>query len=62
VFIHPIIELERDQLISGIAQTVNVAQTCSGLYTSWAAQFGAGDSSGLQAHLLEELIERGEDI
>jgi hypothetical protein len=62
VFIHPFRELERDQLISGIAQTVNVAQTYGGLYTSGAAQFGAGDSSGLQAQLLEELLERGEDI
>lgn len=62
VFIHPLKELERDQLISGIAQTVNVAQTYGSLYTSGAAQFGAGDSSGLQAQLLEELLERGEDI
>jgi hypothetical protein len=62
VFIHPLKELERDQLISGIAQTVNVAQTYGGLYTSGAAQFGAGDSSGLQAQLLEELLEKGQDI
>lgn len=62
VFIHPLKELERDQLISGIAQTVNVAQTYGGLYTSGAAQFGAGDSSGLQAQLLERLLEKGQDI
>lgn len=62
VFIHPLKELERDQLISGIAQTVNVAQTYGGLYTSGAAQFGAGDSSGLQAQLLERLLDKGEDI
>ena len=62
VFIHPLKELERDQLISGIAQTVNVAQTYGGLYTSGAAQFGAGDSSGLQAQLLERLLQKGEDI
>lgn len=62
VFIHPLKELERDQLISGIAQTVNVAQTYGSLYTSGAAQFGAGDSSGLQAQLLEELLQRGQDI
>ncbi len=62
VFIHPFRELERDQLISGIAQTVNVAQTYGGLYTSGAAQFGAGDSSGLQAQLLERLLKKGEDI
>ena len=62
VFIHPLRELEKDQLISGIAQTVNVAQTYGELYTSGAGQFGAGDSGGLQAELLEELLERGEDI
>jgi len=62
VFIHPLRELERDQLISGIAQTVNVAQTYGGLYTSGAAQFGAGDSSGLQAQLLQRLLDKGEDI
>ena len=62
VFLHPMRELERDQLISGIAQTVNVAQTYGGLYTSGAAQFGAGDSSGLQAQLLERLLDKGEDI
>ena len=62
VFIHPLKELERDQFISGIAQTVNVAQTYGGLYTSGAGQFGAGDSSSLQAQLLQELLDRGEDI
>ena len=62
VFIHPLKELERDQFISGVAQTVNVAQTYGGLYTSGAAQFGAGDSSGLQAQLLQELLDLGEDI
>lgn len=62
VFIHPLKELERDQLISGIAQTVNVAQTYGGLYSSGAAQFGAGDSSGLQAQLLQRLLDKGEDI
>lgn len=62
VFLHPFKELERDQFISGIAQTVNVAQTYGGLYTSGASQFGAGDSSGLQAQLLQRLLEQGEDI
>lgn len=62
VFIHPFRELERDQLISGIAQTVNVAQTYGGLYTSGAGQFGAGDSAGLQAQLLQRLLDKGEDI
>ena len=62
IFIHPFKELERDQLISGLAQTVNVAKTYGTLYTSGAGQFGAGDSGNLQRELLEELLERGQDI
>lgn len=61
-FIHPLRELQRDQLISGIAQTVNVAKTYGTLYSSGAGQFGAGDSGDLQAELLERLLEQGEDI
>ncbi|WP_341368657.1 hypothetical protein [Yoonia sp. BS5-3] len=62
IFIHPFKELERDQLISGLAQTVNVAKTYGTLYTSGAGQFGAGDSGNLQRELIEELLERGQDI
>lgn len=62
VFLHPFKELERDQLISGLAQTVNVAKTYGTLYTSGAGQFGAGDSGNLQRDLIEELLERGQDI
>lgn len=62
VFIHPLRELEKDQLISGIAQTVNVAQSYGTLYSSGAIQFGAGDSGDLQAELLRRLLEQGEEI
>ncbi len=62
VFIHPFAELERDQLISGIAQTVNVAKSYGTLYSSGAGQFGAGDSGRLQRQLIEELLDRGQDI
>ena len=62
VFLHPFKELERDQLISGLAQTVNVAKTYGTLFTSGAGQFGAGDSGNLQRDLIEELLERGQDI
>jgi hypothetical protein len=62
VFLHPFKELERDQLISGIAQTVNVAKTYGSLYTSGAGQFGAGDSGALQQDLIQELLQRGQDI
>ena len=62
VFIHPFRELERDQFISGIAQTVNIAKTYGSLYTGGAAQFGRGDSGDLQRQLIEDLLERGQDI
>lgn len=62
VLLHPFRELERDQLISGIAQTVNVANTYGTLYSSGAGQFGSGDSADLQRELLEDLLERGQDI
>lgn len=62
VYLHPFKELERDQLISGIAQTVNVAKTYGALYTSGAGLFGAGDSGDLQRDLIEELLEKGQDI
>ena len=62
VFIHPFKELERDQLISGIAQTVNIAKTYGSLYTGGATQFGGGDSGTLQRDLIDKLLERGQDI
>lgn len=62
VFIHPFAELEKNQLISGLAQTVNIAQTYGSLYTGGAAQFGAGDSGDLQRALIEELLDKGQDI
>jgi hypothetical protein len=62
VFLHPFKELERDQFISGVAQTVNVAKTYGSLYSSGAGQFGAGDSGNLQRELIERLLEQGEEI
>ncbi|SHH02211.1 hypothetical protein SAMN05444003_1693 [Cognatiyoonia sediminum] len=43
VYIHPFAQLERDQFISGIAQTVNIANSYGTLFSGGAAQFGAGD-------------------
>ncbi|MEO1154058.1 MAG: hypothetical protein AAFV31_05335 [Pseudomonadota bacterium] len=62
VFIHPMRALERDQLISGIAQTVNIAKTYGTLYSGGAMQFGGGDSPGLQRQLIDRLLEKGQDI
>jgi hypothetical protein len=62
VFLHPFKELERDQFISGVAQTVNVAKTYGSLYSSGAGQFGSGDSGDLQRELIERLLDRGQEI
>ncbi|WP_170465687.1 hypothetical protein [Ruegeria arenilitoris] len=61
-FIHPLSRLNKEQLISGLAQTVNIANTYGTLYTGGAAEFGGGDSQDLQRALIEELLKKGEEI
>lgn len=62
VFIHPLSPLEKDQFISGLGQTVNIAKTYGTFYSGGAVQFGGGDSNDLQRALIEELLKKGEDI
>ncbi len=62
VFIHPLSPLEKDQLISGLGQAVNLAKTYGGLYTGGAMSFGGGDSVPLQRQLIDRLLKRGEEI
>jgi hypothetical protein len=62
VFIHPLRELRRDQLLSGLAQTVTLAQTYGTFYASGATSFGAGDSGALHQDLLDRLRERGQEL
>ncbi|CAD0184788.1 hypothetical protein RUESEDTHA_01671 [Ruegeria sp. THAF57] len=61
-FIHPLSKLDKDQLISGLAQTVNIAKTYGTLYSGGAAEFGGGDSQDLQRELIDELLKKGEEI
>ncbi len=61
-FIHPLASLQKDQLISGLAQTVNIAATYGTSYTGGAIQFGGGDSDELQRQLIEDLLKKGEEI
>lgn len=61
-YIHPFGPLEKDQLISGIGQVVNLAQTYGTLYSGGAMQFGGGDSGALQRQLIDELLKKGEEI
>lgn len=62
VFIHPLAALERDQLLSGLIQTVNVARTYGQTYSGGAQVFGGGDSNGIFRELFEELKKKGEAL
>jgi hypothetical protein len=62
VFIHPLSPLQKNQLLSGLAQTVNLAQTYGTLYSGGANVFGGGDSNQLYRELFDELLRKGEDI
>lgn len=61
-FIHPLSPLQKDQLISGIGQVVNLAQSYGTLYSSGAMLYGGGDSGALQRALIDELLKKGEEI
>lgn len=61
-FIHPLSPLEREQFISALIQTVNLARTYGTLYSGGAQTFGGGDSNGLYQELFNELLRKGEDI
>ncbi|MGK7652694.1 hypothetical protein ACSQ76_09855 [Roseovarius sp. B08] len=61
-YIHPLRPLEKDQLISGLGQVVNLVQTYGTLYTGGAMQFGGGDSGALQRDLIDELLKKGEEL
>lgn len=57
-FIHPLAELTDETLISGLAQTVTLAQTYGDTYTSGAIMFGSGDTRGL----MQELLDLGQEL
>lgn len=61
-FIHPLSPLEKDQLISGLGQVVNLAQSYGTLYSGGALQYGGGDSGALQRALIDDLLKKGEEI
>ncbi len=61
-FIHPLSPLQRDQLISGLGQTVNLALTYGSFYTGGAMSFRGGDSGEIHRDLIERLLERGEEL
>lgn len=62
VFIHPLGPLEKDQLISALIQTVNVARTYGQAFSGGAQVFGGGDSNGIYRDLFDELQKRGQEL
>jgi hypothetical protein len=62
VFIHPLAALQKDQFLSGLAQTVNLARTYGQSYSGGAQIFGGGDSAALYRDLIEELRKKGEAL
>lgn len=62
VFIHPLSPLEREQLLSGLVQTINVARTYGQTYSGGAQIFGGGDSQDIYRGLLEELLKKGQEL
>lgn len=62
VFIHPLSPLEKDQFLSGLVQTVNVAKSYGQTYSGGAAVFGGGDSGQIYRDLFEELKKKGEAL
>lgn len=61
-FIHPLSPLGKDELLSGLGQTVNLATSYGGLYASGGLVFQGGDSAPLQRRLIEDLLKQGEDL
>ncbi len=62
VFIHPLSPLKKDQFVSGLGQTVNLAKTYGTFYTGGALTYGGGDSGGLHRQLIDDLQEKVEPI
>lgn len=61
VFIHSLSELTDREFLSGLGQTVNVAKTFGGAFTSGAIVYGGGDSDGINRALIDELLNKGKD-
>ena len=61
-YIHPLKALEREQFLSGLIQTINIARTYGQTYSGGALTFGGGDSAGIYEDLLKELLDKGEAL
>lgn len=62
VYIHPFSPLQKNQLISGIGQVVNLVRTYGSVYSGGGLSFGAGDSDAINRQLIEQLLKKGEEV
>ncbi len=62
VFIHPLSPLQKNQLISGIGQVVNLVISYGTVYSGGALNFGGGDSGGINRELIEQLQDKGQKV
>ena len=62
VFIHPLSPLKKDQLLSALVQTINVARTYGQAYSGGPQVFGGGDSNGIYQELFDELRRKGQEL
>ena len=61
-YIHPLSSLEKDEFISGLGQTINIAKTYGTLFSGVSLSFNGGDSVPLQRQLIDDLLKKGEEI
>lgn len=57
-YIHPLSPLDKNGLLSGLGQVVNLALSYGSTYSSGAFSFGGGDSRAL----IDDLLKKGEKI
>ena len=63
VYLHPLQELHKNQFITAIGQTVNLAITYGETYSSGALSYGGGDSRDLlRKKLIDDLLKKGQEI
>ncbi len=61
-FIHPLTSLTQEDFISGLAQTVTLAQTYGTTFSSGIVVFGGGDSNEELQELLDSLLDKSREI
>lgn len=61
-FIHPLSPLQKDQFISALIQTINLARSYGQTYSGGAEVFGGGDSNKIYRELFDALRQKGQEL